>query len=491
MPANEPPSEPRRLDHWEPIEAWQPWRPTREQPWNLRWAAHLLRRAAFGFPAQRADEDAWASLNRVVKQGPGATLDELFQPADAAFNEMVDAAGQSITPENDPDELRGWWLYRMLNSPQPLQERMALFWHNHFATSVNKVRRTQWMFQQNCTLREHALGKFEPLVLAMSHDPAMIVWLDLQRNVKGYANENFGRELMEVFTLGVGNYTENDVRAMARAFTGWRTVNDQFEFNSRLHDEGSKTLFGRTGNFDGDDAVRILLKQPAAARFIVRKLFRQLVSEAESPSDALLDPLVDEFRRSSLDIGPTVRRILSSRLFFSDTAYRQRIKSPVEFLIGAVIGLGATSPMQRLVSLMEGLGQDLFAPPNVKGWEGGKAWLNTATLLARDNLIWALVGLPADRKPQPAAPAGYRPSTESDTSEFCYPAGLAKSHAGDDPSAQVGFLVDLFLQGDLAEPAEKQLVEYTNKNAPKDAAWDRRLRETLHMLLVLPEYQLG
>jgi uncharacterized protein (DUF1800 family) len=484
-------SEPRRMDQWNAAEAWQPWQPTRDQPWNLRWAAHLLRRAAFGFPAQRPNDDAWTGLNRVVKQGPGATLDELFQPPNAAFNEVVDSAGQSMALDDDVGDLRGWWLYRMLTSPQPLQERMTLFWHNHFATSINKVRRTEWMFQQNRTLREHALGKFEPLVLAISRDPATIVWLDLQRNVKGYANENFGRELMELFTLGVGNYTEADVRTMARAFTGWRTYDDRFDFDARLHDDGPKTLFGRTGNFNGDAAVRILLEQPAAARFIVRKLFRQFVSEAESPPDSLLEPLVDEFRRSGLDIEPTVRRILSSRLFFSETAYRQRIKSPVEFLIGAVVGLGASVPMQRLVSMMDGLGQDLFAPPNVKGWEGGKAWLNTATLLARDNAIWTLIGDPANRKSHPETPAGVPPAKQSDASEFCYPAGLAKSHAGDDLSAQFGFLAALFLQSDLPEPATKQLIEYLNKDSPKGEALDVRLRETLHMLLVLPESQLA
>ena len=484
-------SEPRRLDQWDPIEAWQPWQPTREQPWNLRWAAHLLRRAAFGFPAPRANEDAWTGLNRVVQQGFGPTLDELFQPADAEFNRMVDEVGQSMVSDNDADSLRGWWFYRMLRGPRPFVERMTLFWHNHFATSINKVRSTAWMFQQNRTLREHALGKFEPLLLAITRDPAMIVWLDLQRNVRGYPNENFGREMMELFALGVGNYTESDVRSMARAFTGWRVFNDQFAFDPRLHDDEPKTLFGQTGNFDGDDAVRIVHKRPAAARFIVRKLFRQFVSEAESPSDALLEPLVDEFRRSDLDVGLIVRRILSSQLFFSDTAYRQRIKCPVEFALGAVLALGGNFPMQPLVSTMEGLGQDLFAPPNVKGWEGGKAWLNTATLLARDNMIWQLVGYPPEDKPEAGTPPGIRPKSESVSSRYCYPAGLAKSHAGNDLSAQVGFLIDLLLQGDLPEPTKSRLVEYFKKDAPKETAWDHRLRDTLHTLMVLPEYQLA
>jgi len=483
--------EPLRLNQWDVAEAWQPWQPTAEQPWNLKWAAHLLRRAAFGYPTSRPNEDPWSGLSRIVDQGLAATLDELFQPPDASFEQMVDDAGRSLDSDNDAENLRGWWFYRMLHTPTPLRERMTLFWHNHFATSIDKVRQSDWMFEQNRTLREHALGKFEPLVLAVSRDPAMIVWLDLQRNVRSLPNENFGRELMEVFTLGVGHYTERDVREMSRAFTGWRAVDGRFEFDPRMHDNEPKTLFGQTGNFDGNDAVRLLLRQPAAARFIVRKLFRQFVNEAESPSDALLEPLVAEFRRSGLDIGRTLRRILSSRLFFSDTAYRQRIKSPVEFIVAAALALEGDFPMQPLVSMMDGLGQDLFAPPNVKGWDGGKAWLNTATLLARDNAMWQLVGYRADDKPEPNTPAGSRPADSSRSSRYCYPAGSAKSHAGGDLAAQIRFFVDLLLQGDLAEPVKKQLVDYLKRDSPMGAAWDHRVRETLHMLLVLPEYQLA
>ena len=482
-------AEPLRLDQWDADDAWRPWQPTPEQPWDRKWAGHLLRRAAFGYPAPHPKEDAWKGLNRVVGQGLAATLDELFQPADAKFNDLVDAAGRSLLSTGGVDELRGWWFYRMLRSPTPLRERMTLFWHNHFATSINKVRQAASMFEQNRTLREHGLGEFEPLLLAMCRDPAMIVWLDLQRNTHGAVNENFGRELMELFTLGVGNYGERDVREMARAFTGWRAVDGRSEFVPSLHDNEAKTLFGRTGNFDGDAAVKILLAQPAAGRFIVRKLFRHFVSEAESPSDALLAPLVGDFRRSEMDIGKTLRRILASRLFFSDTAYRQRIKSPVELIVAAVLALDGRFPMQPLVSMMEGLGQDLFAPPNVKGWDGGKSWLNTATLLARDNAMWQLVGYPPNDKPELNARIGFRPG--GDGSRYCYPAGLAKKHAGNDLAAQFGFLVDLLFQGELAEPAKKKLVDFFKKDSPKDLAWDHRLRETLHMLLVLPEYQLA
>ncbi len=480
----------RRLDQWEPDEAWQPWRPSSKLPWNLKWAGHLLRRAAFGFPAKRAGEDAWEGLRRVVRQGLDATLVELFQPAGAEFSELLDTIGQQMALADDADNLRGWWLYRMLHTPQPLAERMTLFWHNHFATSVVKVERLPWMFRQNQTLRQHALGPFGPLVRAIARDPAMIVWLDLNRNVKGRANENFGRELMELFTLGTGNYTERDVQAAARAFTGWRTLDDRFQFEPRLHDDGPKTLLGQTGPLDGDDVIRILLAQPAAARFIVRKLLREFVSEAETPPDRLIEPLARQYRESDYDTGLLMRRILSSRLFFSETAYRQRIKSPAEFVVGTLRGLEAKVAMPELVTMMSGLGQDLFAPPNVAGWAGGKTWLNSATLLARDNSVWKLVGeitvMVANDKGKGTSVVG----------RYCDPGESVKKHAADvhgadDPAAQVGFLIDLFLQGHLAEPSRKWLVEYLKRDAPKDDIWQRRLRETLHTLLVLPDYQLA
>lgn len=485
-------SENRRLNEWSAEEAWQPWRPTSEQPWNLKWAAHLFRRAAFGYPAARDDEDAWSALQRAVSQGFDATVNELFQPADAEFEELVDSSGARMLADNNADELRGWWLYRMLQSPTPLRERLTLFWHNHFATSLNKVEQIKLMFDQNRTLRQYGLGQFEPLLLAMSRDPAMIIWLDLQENQRGHVNENFGRELMELFTLGVGHYTEADVRNMARAFTGWQVTDGQAKFDPARFDNRPKTIFGQTGNFDGAAAVRILLKQPAVARWIVRKLFLAFVNEAESPSDALLAPLVEEFRRSNLDVGPTLRRMISSRLFFSAAAYRQRIKSPVELVVGTARAIGGTFPMQSLVDRLEGLGQNLFAPPNVKGWDGGKTWLNSATLLARENMMWQMVGYPTvEGRSQRAGVLPFGATVGADVYQYCNPSGLAAKHAGDKKTVQIEFFANLFLQTDVAKPVMQRLISYITKDAPTWMNPDERLRATLHMLLTLPEYQLA
>ena len=248
----------------------------------------------------------------------------------------MSAASPPECDDEGGEQLRGWWLYCMLQGGHPLREKMTLFWHNHFATSLAKVRDPTLMFGQNCLLRQHALGRFGPMLQAISRDPAMMIWLDSNSNVKGKPNENYARELMELFSLGVGHYTEKDVREAARAFTGWRTDGVGFTFDAGLHDGGLKTFLGKTGPWDGGDVVRIVLEQPAAARFLVRKLYHFLVSEKADPARLLLEPLCESFRKSDYDIAGLVRTILASRHFYSAHAFRQRIKGPVEYVLGAV-----------------------------------------------------------------------------------------------------------------------------------------------------------
>jgi uncharacterized protein (DUF1800 family) len=205
------------LEGIDPVQAWEPWEPGPTDPWNLKWAGHLYRRAGFG--------PTLAELRQAVSGSLPSTLDRLLQvPPDAAAQEQsLTALGEQMAKQGDVADLRGWWMYLVLNSPHPLHEKMTLFWHNHFATSIAKVQRTDLMFEQNKTLRRYALGKFRPFLLDMSRDPAMLIWLDSNSNIKGKANENYARELMELFALGVGHYTEKDVREAARAFTGWHT----------------------------------------------------------------------------------------------------------------------------------------------------------------------------------------------------------------------------------------------------------------------------
>ncbi len=368
---------PSDISKVDPTEAWAPWQPAAGQ-WNRKWAAHLYRRAAFG-----ANE---ARLRNAVADGLPKTLDTLTTgaPDAAELLELFTEAGSHYT---DAAGLRVWWLYAMIEGGHPLREKLTLFWHNHFATSYAKVRSTKLMYQQNLTLRTHALGKFPAFLLDMSKDTAMLVWLDSTRNVKGTPNENYAREVMELFSLGVGNYSEKDIQEAARAFTGWHHDVEvkKFEFNRSLHDSGEKTIFGKTGHWNGSDVVRLCCEQDACARFLVSKLFAFLVSETPTPNE-LLEPLAVQFRKSGYDIAELVKTMLGSRLFFSVHAYQHRVKWPVEYVLGAINStVPGRVPLHDVVEPLAKMGQVLYAPPNVKGWRTGTDWLNSATLLARNN----------------------------------------------------------------------------------------------------------
>lgn len=516
-----PPSLPP-LDKLDPAREWQAWQPDATHRWDRKWAGHLYRRAAFG---ANLDE-----LRAAEKRGFPATLDLLVQ-GEPACDDLLPAlltAGQFTAAANEPkqlrgEELRGWWLYCMLHSGHPLREKLTLFWHNHFATSLEKVNSKREMFNQNRLLRQHALGKFGPFLLAVSKDAAMIHWLDSNSNIKGKPNENYAREVMELFSLGIGHYTEKDIREAARAFTGWHTDSDGygFEFNPRLHDDDVKTVLHQTGNWNGDDVVRILLKQPAAATFLVRKLYHFYVSETQEPSEGFLEPLADSFRKSDYDIAALVRRILSSRHFFSDYAFRQRIKSPVEFVVGAVRSVYRAydakdkkyQPLtqQTLVPYIDAMGQLLFAPPNVKGWRGGKSWLNTATMLERDNFAQALaMGTlwgnnyyrgnmafsGATLAPRPSAKPPGQPKLVDRPEEAAPPTAFDPArviHEEKAASAKdiVRVLLNVYLPGGVRPPAEEKLVAFVAEGNPKGTALDRRVRETVHALLTMPEYQLA
>jgi uncharacterized protein (DUF1800 family) len=501
------------LDNVDPIKAWQPWQPSPKDPWGRKWAAHLYRRAAFG--ASREE------LQEAERLGPQGTLELLLQgrPEASELLETLTEVGQHAARDASGDQLRAWWLYCMLQGGHPLREKMALFWHNHFATSLAKVQNPGLMARQNFLLRRHALGKFGPFLQQMSKDGAMLIWLDSNSNVKGRPNENYARELMELFSLGVGHYTEKDVREAARAFTGWHTDGEEFEFDPRAHDDGPKTVLGHAGNWNGDDVVNIILGQPDTARFLVRKLYHFLISENTTPPDSLLEPLCSAFRKSEYDVAALLKTILSSRHFYSEYAFRQRVKSPVEFVLGAVQAMyrryaeGQPDyqplPQQVLVGQLEATGQQLFAPPNVKGWPGGRAWLNTATLLARDNFAQAIavgslwtnppqvlnatesqvVEEPKGGKKDPKPPADL--PEEPPPPKALDPARLLQEENASRAEDVVRLLLDMHLPGDVRPDVKAKLLAFVAHGNPTGAALARRARETVHAILTLPEYQLA
>jgi hypothetical protein len=486
------------LDQLNPAEAWQPWQPSPADPWSRKWAAHLYRRAAFG-PSR---ED----LLEAERLGPEATLDLLLRgrpEIEEIWEPLLDVGRLAAARDDSGEQIRSWWVYCMLHGRHPLREKLTLFWHNHFATSIAKVQSSTLMFRQNCLLRTHALGKFGPFLQAMSKDPAMLVWLDSNSNVKGRPNENYARELMELFSLGVGHYTEKDIRAAARAFTGWHTNGQGFTFDARFHDGGVKTVLGQTGVWDGADVVRIVLEQPAAARFLVRKLYHFLISENAVPPDALLEPLCESFRKSDYDIARLVRTMLASRHFYSGYAFRQRIKCPVEYVLGAVQAVYRRYPEnapdyqplspQVLLRWLGAMGQQLFAPPNVKGWPGGQTWLNTSTVLQRDNFAGGLALGTLWISP----PKGRSTVASGDLAEgpvppkALDPARLLEEEGVSHPDEIVRALLDLYVPGETRSVARVKLINFVAEGQPTGPALACRVREAVHAILTMAEYQLA
>ena len=285
-------------------------------------------------------------------------------------------------------ELRAWWVQEMLATPSPLTERMTLFWHNHFVSSQQKVRVARLMYRQNAAFRANALGRFDTLLHVASKDPAMVLYLDSAQNRKGAPNENFAREVMELFTLGQGHYSEQDIKEAARAFTGWSLDRDtgQFVFRPRLHDDDDKTVFGKTDHYDGDAVLDLLLARRETSAFVVGKLWQEFVSPTPAPHDVARIARV--FRASGYDIKVALRELLASAAFWSAEHRGALVKSPVELVVGTLRQLElAPAETQPFALIAAGMGQNLFAPPNVRGWPGGESWINSNTLLARKQFL--------------------------------------------------------------------------------------------------------
>jgi uncharacterized protein (DUF1800 family) len=406
-----------------PAPATDPLAPIPAERWTPSAAAHLLRRAGFGGTAQEVAAlhalglpGAVASLVRYEETpnpgmpDPGIAL-RAFPVEDLrSLSEEERRRARNEYQRADREQfarVRGWWVERMLRTRRPLEERMTLFWHGLFTSSYRTVRNSYHMYMQNTLFRGLATGSFRELLHEVSRDPAMLRYLDGNRNRKGRPNENYAREVMELFTLGIGHYSEDDVKEAARAFTGWSFRGNRFFFARRQHDDGEKTVLGRTGRWDGDDVCRMLLDHPATAKRLARRLLVHFVRER--PDDATVDALAAVIVREDYAMKPVLEALFSSHAFYDEEAVGARIKSPIELLVGLSRTLGTADrvPGLAIARSAQALGQSLMDPPNVKGWDGGRAWISTSTLLTRYNLAGALVGTGADRRAL-LRPAGAR-----------------------------------------------------------------------------------
>ncbi len=356
----------------------------------------------------------------------------------------------------------------MLSTPAQLLEKVTLLWHGHFATSAQKVEDAELMFDQNNLLRKYALGDFAQLLQQISRDPAMLIYLDSVTNRKSHPNENYAREVMELFCLGEGNYTENDIRELARCFTGWEVKNKKFRFNRYQHDTQSKSFLGHTGKFGGEEGVQIVADQAAAPQFIAMKLVKFLVMEEPSPSAELLAPLARELRENQMQVAPTVRRILTSNVFYSAHSTGRKVRSPVELAIGFLRSLEGSTNSYELAQKLQTLGQGLLYPPSVKGWDGGRTWINSSTLLGRSNLIRSLLDHEKTRFGKTSL-AEYLTSQGAESADEIIDWFQTSLFAVDIPAAARDRIRSLFGTGDDR---------------------DEKLKDAVHALCTLPEFQL-
>jgi uncharacterized protein (DUF1800 family) len=457
-------------------------------PWSPRLAAHLLRRAGFG--------GSPADVARMAKLSPGDAVESLIRfpstlsmavsPGQLDDESMALQRPADLTPEQRmalaqtrrAQELANieWWMSRMLGSPAPLQEKMTLFLHGHFATaSGTKGIYGSDIVDQNNLLRAYALGNWRELTHAMVRDRAMLKWLDNARSVKAHPNENMARELMELFTLGIGHYSEQDVRESARAFTGYtfQRSTGQFYLNAAQHDDGSKTFLGQTGNFNGDDIVEIIFKQPACAEWFAGKILGFFLYS--DPEPELIGALAALIRKNDYNMAPVMSTLFRSQVFYSERAYRALVKSPVEFVIGSYQLYGIEQVEPSVVPMLRRMGQLPFHPPSVKGWDGGSQWLNTQTLLARENFSSALVASPAMAPGKTwlldALPSSGKAATQK--------------------------LIGAILQGDASPAAALRLASYLDGTGTSaDAAlsaenFEERMRGAAYLTMAMPAYQLS
>lgn len=464
-------------------------------PWTARLAAHLLRRAGFGGTADDAAKLASGSMNAAVdslvnfQAAPAPAPTGIYDPREALrenfgvtlkalmgdsterreiFKEIMKGERQSLIG------IQNWWLNRMLSSPAPLQEKMALYFHGHFTTAaIQKGVTPQMIVDQNQLFRTSALGNLRELTWQVSTDPAMLLYLDNAKNEAQHPNENYARELMELFTLGVDHYTEQDVRESARAWTGWVVVRrtGKARFLNGRHDNGSKTFLGQTGNFSGRDIVDIIYRQPGCADFWASSLLNHFVYN--NPEPQLIEAVAALLRKNDYNLKPVLSTLLRSNVFYSQRAYRALVKSPVEFVVGTYKALGIAPIDERAQRALAQMGQILFYPPNVAGWPGGANWLTSQTTIVRENFVASLVNSPV-----------------MEHVSWMQDVPVNAAQAATD-------LVHRILLGDASPSAVAQLSAYLNGAGTSALGrlsgenYQERIRGAAYLTMAMPAYQLN
>ena len=489
--------------------------PLAKDGWNYETAAHLLNRAGFGGPPEEiarltelGHDAALASLLDYEKiHDP--TPNPVWAVPDPGRAERVRTM-QGMTPEAKRQaqqaeqraqnqhiiELRGWWLDRMARGPRPFQEKMVLFWHGHFATSIQKVRDAYFMWRQNDLFRRHATDFWLRLLTEAGQDPAMLIWLDQAQSRKEHPNENYAREVMELFALGEGHYTEKDITEGARALTGWSLdrQTEQFVYRPAFHDNRDKTFLGLTGNLNGDDVMAQIVRQRQAAVFITGKLWNYLAGQPASAE--LNQALADAFIENARCFKPFLRVLFSSEEFYSPSVLRNQVKSPVQWLVGTTRMLQCDLPPGFIcAAMLRTLGQDLFAPPNVKGWDGGITWITTNTLLERYNDAATLVQgttqqlTASDFARKPGGPGG---AVQEKAAERIHIGGLDVEKIltpGEraDKGQLVASLQHRLLQSTFSNQQNQALRDFLDSRPNLN---DTDIRNVVRLVMSTPEYQV-
>ena len=462
--------------------------------------AHLMRRAGFG-----ASRD---ELEQRVARGYENVVEDLLNPGDANTmpDDLIRRFHSDMAEMRELNSAGAYWMYRMITTDNPLEEKLALFWHSLFATGYSKLNQARVLMNQIETFRRHALGDFRTMLIELSRDPAMIIWLDNNDNHKGDINENYGRELLELFSMGIGNYTEDDIKECARAFTGWTLGNVEymatrasrdsiwpysriawhFDYREHDHDDGEKTFLGHTGNFNGEDIISIIVQQEATARFISTRLFQFFAADhVDEAGEAVIADMMATYFDSGYEISSVLRTLFNSHYFKSEQARFARVKGPVELVVGAVRMAGTyrepTFGADQLARHTVYMGQGIFQPPSVEGWHEGAEWIDSGALVERVNFVGKELGNPEN--------PGVRSIIDRLGNQSDGPLS---------PEAQVDACIDLLGPLQMADSTRTSLSEFASEQGQADLRTDyrteadeQRIANLLRLLTATREYQLA